>query len=99
RAAAVELTTIREAALAVEEEEVGRAGGLERLGDLLVLVEQIREVVAGFRGFLLHPIRAVLRKFLDAVGRDGDDLQALRLVLLRVLRKLRADVLHERAVL
>ena len=47
RGGVVELTPVRELAVGVEEEEVGRAGGVVALGDLLRFVEQVREVVAG----------------------------------------------------
>src|SRR5512143_333750 len=43
---AVHLATVDEPTLAVEDEEVRRAGGAVRLGDLLRLVEEVREGVA-----------------------------------------------------
>src|ERR687891_2382852 len=47
RPARVELPTVRELAVGVEEEEVRGAGGRVRLGHILSLVEQVRERVAG----------------------------------------------------
>ena len=62
-----------ERAVGVEQEEVGRARRRVRLRDLLGLVEQVREDVAGLASLLRQALGRVLRVLVGIVGADRHD--------------------------
>ncbi len=98
RARLVETSAVGEDAVAVEEEEVGRARGVEREGDLLRIVDEEREVPALVLGQFLHVLRSVLRIGDDVVRVDRDDADPLRDVLPAEASEFGQDVPDERTV-
>src|SRR5688572_20516597 len=60
RPALIEASAIHESAIGIEEKQVWRARRAERFRHVLCFVEQVRERIAGRRGFLLHPFEAIL---------------------------------------
>jgi hypothetical protein len=99
RATAVELTAINEPASGVEEKQIGCARGAKRFGNVLALVEQVREGVARLARLLAHALGTVLGKFLDIVRVDGDDREASRLAFAGEARELASNVPNERTVM
>ncbi len=97
-AAVVQLPSVEELAIPVEQEQVGRAGRFVRLGDFLGLVKEERKLPALLNGEPLHVLGPVLRVALDAVGVDGHDRQPLGHVIGSHTPELVSDVDDERAV-
>ena len=81
RPAVVELAPVDERPVAVEHEEVGRAGGLVGPGDFLRLVVEVGEGVADLGLLRAHHLGAVVGVARDVVGADADNGHPLALVL------------------
>ena len=71
-AAVVELASIGQAPIAVEQEEVGSAGGAVGSGHPLSRVEQEWKLPAFGKCQFAHVLGAVLRMAVEAVGVDGN---------------------------
>lgn len=96
--ATVELATIGQFAFGVEQEEVRGASSVIGFGHRLAFVVQIGKGIAESFGFLSHFRRTVVGVVGGIVGAEGDDGQALGLVVLGELNQALADVLDEWAV-
>ena len=72
----VERAAVGQPALSVVQEEVGRAGGVVGTTDLLVVVDQVREDLAGTLGLLGQALGSVVRIGIDVVGTDPHHCQA-----------------------
>ena len=66
--------------LSIEYKEVRRAGGAIRLGNRLILVEQIRKRVTPVRSIFFHAIRMIRRVGVHVITVDGVDSDAASLV-------------------
>ena len=70
---------VGETALAIEDEDVGRAHGAERARDVLRLVVQVREAVAALAPARGQLVEGVVRIVVRVVRADADELDAARL--------------------
>src|SRR5690606_38915338 len=96
--AAVEAAPVGEAALAVEEEEVGGARRAVGAGHLLGLVHQVRERVPGPFRLPGHVLGRVVGVLVPVVALHADHREPALLPLGAAPGEHRADVLHVRAV-
>ena len=102
RTAVIQLSTVDQPHLRVEQKKVRRAGRAIGPRHLLALIQQVREAPPQPRGLLAHPVRAVFRILLNVVGLDRRDGNWSRAVCAKVVLanpgKLLFHVLHIRAV-
>src|SRR5579863_4010605 len=97
-AAQVELATVGEAQVLVEEVDIGCAGGIVGVGYLLGLVVEVGECKAKAGGLGAKPLGAVVGVGCGVVRADGDDMQGLSGVVGSELRNALFDVLDVRTV-
>jgi hypothetical protein len=89
---------IGETAAAVEQVEIGCAGGVVGARHVLRRVDQIVEREAELLRVGLHLLGAVLGISVGVIGVDRDDREAFLLVLARELGECLLHVLHVRAM-
>src|SRR5205814_42894 len=93
------LASVDELAIFIEQEKIGRAGGLVSLGHFLALINEISKTVAGELNFFRHVVRTIAGMIFRVVGIDGNDGGSALLILFREVCKRRANMLHVRAVI